>query len=45
MRVMTFTQWFQLLKNIFETFLLFLQRIKVALGLGSLQRFGFSSTS
>uniref|UniRef100_A0A3B5M8K4 Vacuolar protein sorting-associated protein 54 n=1 Tax=Xiphophorus couchianus TaxID=32473 RepID=A0A3B5M8K4_9TELE len=28
MRLMTFPQWFELLENIFETFLLFLQRIK-----------------
>ncbi|XP_068178631.1 vacuolar protein sorting-associated protein 54 isoform X2 [Antennarius striatus] len=28
MRVMTFPQWFQLLKNVFDSFLLFLQRIK-----------------
>ncbi|XP_041641282.1 vacuolar protein sorting-associated protein 54 isoform X3 [Cheilinus undulatus] len=31
MRVMTFPQWFELLKNVFESFLLFLQRIKVTL--------------
>ncbi|CAJ1052867.1 vacuolar protein sorting-associated protein 54 [Xyrichtys novacula] len=31
MRVMTFPQWFELLENIFESFLLFLQRIKVTL--------------
>ncbi|XP_037621182.1 vacuolar protein sorting-associated protein 54 isoform X2 [Sebastes umbrosus] len=31
MRLMTFPQWFELLKNIFETFLLFLQRIKATL--------------
>ncbi len=29
MRVMTFPQWFELLKNVFESFLLYLQRIKV----------------
>uniref|UniRef100_A0A3Q3XL76 Vacuolar protein sorting-associated protein 54 n=1 Tax=Mola mola TaxID=94237 RepID=A0A3Q3XL76_MOLML len=29
MRVMTFPQWFELLKNVFESFLLFLQRVKV----------------
>ncbi|MEQ2306716.1 Vacuolar protein sorting-associated protein 54 [Ameca splendens] len=28
MRLMTFPQWFELLENIFESFLLFLQRIK-----------------
>ncbi|TWW59132.1 vacuolar protein sorting-associated protein 54 [Takifugu flavidus] len=33
MRVMTFPQWFQLLKNIFESFLLFLQRIKATLNI------------
>ncbi|KAM7419894.1 hypothetical protein PAMA_016814 [Pampus argenteus] len=31
MRLMTFPQWFELLKNIFESFLLFLQRIKATL--------------
>uniref|UniRef100_UPI0037E99C1F vacuolar protein sorting-associated protein 54 isoform X1 n=1 Tax=Semicossyphus pulcher TaxID=241346 RepID=UPI0037E99C1F len=31
MRVMTFPQWFELLKNVFESFLLFLQRIKATL--------------
>lgn len=31
MRVMTFPQWFDLLKNVFECFLLFLQRIKLTL--------------
>uniref|UniRef100_A0A3Q3B4M1 Vacuolar protein sorting-associated protein 54 n=1 Tax=Kryptolebias marmoratus TaxID=37003 RepID=A0A3Q3B4M1_KRYMA len=31
MRLMTFPQWFELLKNIFECFLLFLQRIKATL--------------
>ncbi|KAK7930653.1 hypothetical protein WMY93_007048 [Mugilogobius chulae] len=31
MRVMTFPQWFDLLKNVFECFLLFLQRIKSTL--------------
>ncbi|XP_065816659.1 LOW QUALITY PROTEIN: vacuolar protein sorting-associated protein 54 [Labrus bergylta] len=31
MRVMTYHQWFELLKNVFESFLLFLQRIKVTL--------------
>ncbi|XP_034543939.1 vacuolar protein sorting-associated protein 54 [Notolabrus celidotus] len=31
MRVMTFPQWFELLTNVFESFLLFLQRIKVTL--------------
>lgn len=30
MRVMTFPQWFELLKNVFESFLLYLQRIKVS---------------
>lgn len=30
MRLMTFPQWFELLKSVFETFLLFLQRIKVS---------------
>ncbi|XP_054460999.1 vacuolar protein sorting-associated protein 54 [Anoplopoma fimbria] len=30
-RLMTFPQWFELLKSIFESFLLFLQRIKAAL--------------
>lgn len=30
MRLMTFPQWFELLKTVFETFLLFLQRIKVS---------------
>lgn len=29
MRVMTFPQWFELLENVFESFLLFLQRVKV----------------
>ncbi|XP_075947848.1 vacuolar protein sorting-associated protein 54 isoform X1 [Anarhichas minor] len=31
MRLMTFPQWFELLRNIFESFLLFLQRIKATL--------------
>lgn len=31
MRVMTFPQWFDLLRNVFECFLLFLQRIKLTL--------------
>ncbi|XP_070711479.1 vacuolar protein sorting-associated protein 54 [Pempheris klunzingeri] len=31
MRVMTFLQWFELLKTVFESFLLFLQRIKATL--------------
>ncbi|XP_068583915.1 vacuolar protein sorting-associated protein 54 isoform X2 [Cebidichthys violaceus] len=31
MRLMTFPQWFELLKTIFESFLLFLQRIKATL--------------
>ncbi|XP_029024932.1 vacuolar protein sorting-associated protein 54 isoform X2 [Betta splendens] len=31
MRLMTFPQWFELLKTVFETFLLFLQRIKATL--------------
>ncbi|XP_055014058.1 vacuolar protein sorting-associated protein 54 isoform X2 [Boleophthalmus pectinirostris] len=31
MRVMTFPQWFDLLKNVFDCFLLFLQRIKSTL--------------
>ncbi|KAM8772116.1 vacuolar protein sorting-associated protein 54 isoform 2-T2 [Acanthopagrus schlegelii] len=31
MRVMTFPQWFELLKNVFESFLLYLQRIKATL--------------
>ncbi|KAM7394764.1 hypothetical protein PAMP_021550 [Pampus punctatissimus] len=31
MRLMTFPQWFELLKSIFESFLLFLQRIKATL--------------
>ncbi|XP_056136617.1 vacuolar protein sorting-associated protein 54 isoform X1 [Lampris incognitus] len=31
MRLMTFPQWFELLKNVFGSFLLFLQRIKVTL--------------
>ncbi|XP_041790058.1 vacuolar protein sorting-associated protein 54 isoform X2 [Chelmon rostratus] len=31
MRVMTFPQWFELLKSVFESFLLFLQRIKATL--------------
>ncbi|KAM4612189.1 vacuolar protein sorting-associated protein 54 isoform 2-T2 [Polymixia lowei] len=31
MRLMTFPQWFDLLKNIFESFLFFLQRIKATL--------------
>ncbi|XP_044045394.1 vacuolar protein sorting-associated protein 54 isoform X3 [Siniperca chuatsi] len=31
MRVMMFPQWFELLKNVFESFLLFLQRIKATL--------------
>lgn len=31
MRVMTFPQWFDLLKNVFECFLLFLQRIQLTL--------------
>ncbi|KAG8014520.1 Vacuolar protein sorting-associated protein 54 [Nibea albiflora] len=31
MRVMTFPQWFELLENVFESFLLFLQRIKATL--------------
>lgn len=31
MRVMTFPQWFDVLKNVFECFLLFLQRIKSTL--------------
>lgn len=31
MRVMTFPQWFDLLKNVFECFLLYLQRIKLTL--------------
>lgn len=30
MRLMTFPQWFDLLKNVFESFLFFLQRIKVS---------------
>lgn len=30
MRLMMFLQWFELLKNVFESFLLFLQRIKVS---------------
>ncbi|XP_017312530.1 vacuolar protein sorting-associated protein 54 [Ictalurus punctatus] len=32
MRLMTFTQWFELLQNVFEHFLLFLTRIKATLG-------------
>ncbi|KAB5523679.1 hypothetical protein PHYPO_G00155310, partial [Pangasianodon hypophthalmus] len=32
MRLMTFAQWFELLKNVFEYFLLFLTRIKATLG-------------
>uniref|UniRef100_A0A672YYW6 Vacuolar protein sorting-associated protein 54 n=1 Tax=Sphaeramia orbicularis TaxID=375764 RepID=A0A672YYW6_9TELE len=31
MRVMTFPQWFELLTNVFDSFLLFLQRIKATL--------------
>ncbi|XP_023266586.1 vacuolar protein sorting-associated protein 54 isoform X3 [Seriola lalandi dorsalis] len=31
MRLMTFPQWFEVLKNVFESFLLFLQRIKATL--------------
>ncbi|XP_028266108.1 vacuolar protein sorting-associated protein 54-like isoform X2 [Parambassis ranga] len=31
MRLMMFPQWFELLKNVFESFLLFLQRIKITL--------------
>lgn len=31
MRLMTFPQWFELLKTVFESFLLFLQRIKATL--------------
>uniref|UniRef100_A0A3Q3NCK9 Vacuolar protein sorting-associated protein 54 n=1 Tax=Mastacembelus armatus TaxID=205130 RepID=A0A3Q3NCK9_9TELE len=31
MRLMTFPQWFELLENVFESFLLFLQRIKATL--------------
>lgn len=31
MRVMMFPQWFELLKSIFESFLLLLQRIQVSL--------------
>ncbi|XP_068451798.1 vacuolar protein sorting-associated protein 54 [Clinocottus analis] len=31
MRLMTFPQWFELLENIFESFLLFLQKIKATL--------------
>nr|XP_043884791.1 vacuolar protein sorting-associated protein 54 isoform X1 [Solea senegalensis] len=31
MRLMTFPQWFELLKNVFDSFLLFLQRIKATL--------------
>ncbi|XP_072239626.1 vacuolar protein sorting-associated protein 54 isoform X2 [Leuresthes tenuis] len=31
MRLMTFSQWFELLKNVFENFILFLQRIKATL--------------
>ncbi|XP_041839133.1 vacuolar protein sorting-associated protein 54 isoform X2 [Melanotaenia boesemani] len=31
MRLMTFPQWFELLKNVFESFILFLQRIKATL--------------
>ncbi|XP_074552157.1 vacuolar protein sorting-associated protein 54 [Halichoeres trimaculatus] len=31
MRVMTFPQWFELLRDVFDSFLLFLQRIKVTL--------------
>ncbi|XP_059187528.1 vacuolar protein sorting-associated protein 54 isoform X2 [Centropristis striata] len=31
MRLMTFPQWFELLKNVFESFLLFLQSIKATL--------------
>uniref|UniRef100_A0A671WLQ9 Vacuolar protein sorting-associated protein 54 n=1 Tax=Sparus aurata TaxID=8175 RepID=A0A671WLQ9_SPAAU len=31
MRVMTFPQWFELLKNVFESFLLYLQKIKATL--------------
>ncbi|KAM9857185.1 vacuolar protein sorting-associated protein 54 isoform 1-T2 [Aulostomus maculatus] len=31
MRLMTFPQWFELLKNVFEGFLLFLQRMKATL--------------
>lgn len=31
MRLMTFPQWFELMKNVFENFLLFLQRIKATL--------------
>uniref|UniRef100_A0A3Q1BWH3 Vacuolar protein sorting-associated protein 54 n=1 Tax=Amphiprion ocellaris TaxID=80972 RepID=A0A3Q1BWH3_AMPOC len=33
MRLMTFPQWFELLKNVFECFLLFLQRIKATLNI------------
>ncbi|KAF4075438.1 hypothetical protein AMELA_G00234400 [Ameiurus melas] len=32
MRLMTFAQWFELLQNVFEYFLLFLTRIKATLG-------------
>ncbi|XP_057699841.1 vacuolar protein sorting-associated protein 54 isoform X2 [Corythoichthys intestinalis] len=32
MRLMTFPQWFELLKDVFECFLLFLQRMKATLG-------------
>uniref|UniRef100_A0A665URA8 Vacuolar protein sorting-associated protein 54 n=2 Tax=Echeneis naucrates TaxID=173247 RepID=A0A665URA8_ECHNA len=31
MRIMTFPQWFEVLKNVFESFLFFLQRIKATL--------------
>lgn len=31
MRLMTFPQWFELLKNVFESFLFFLQRIKATM--------------
>ncbi|XP_076004056.1 vacuolar protein sorting-associated protein 54 [Genypterus blacodes] len=33
MRLMTFPQWFELLKSIFESFLLFLQRVKVTMNI------------
>ncbi|KAM3624646.1 uncharacterized protein V6R79_026032 [Siganus canaliculatus] len=33
MRVMTFPQWFELLQNVFDSFLLFLQRIKATLSI------------